>query len=141
MQLAPMLEGINALNGHVAQHVEKLSQDPAMRQEAAFYRKTLQNADEILHNGTLKVQKLMAQQQQSAMMGQMQGEDLAQGPQIDPATLAKIEAQRAERQAKLEMDVQIHQQKMVMRQQEASQKLAIRDAEAASKIQSQGIRI
>jgi hypothetical protein len=141
MQLAPMLEGINSLNAHVIQHVERLSQDPAMREESALYRKVLQNADEILHNGTLKVQKLMAEQEQNAMM-QMQGQDLAQGQQqIDPATLAKIEAQRAERQAKLEMDMQIHKQKMVMRQQEASQKLAIRDAEAASKIQSQGIRI
>jgi hypothetical protein len=142
MQLAPMLEGINALNAHVAQHVERLSGDPAMREESALYRKVLQNADEILHNGTLKVQKLMAEQEQQSMLGEMENANLAQGqPQIDPATLAKIEAQRAERQAKLEMDMQMHQQRMIMRQQDANQKMAIRDAEAASKIQSQGIRI
>jgi hypothetical protein len=142
MQLAPMLEGINALNAHVAQHVERLSGDPAMREESALYRKILQNADEILHNGTLKVQKLMAEQQQQSMMSEMENANLAQGQQqIDPATLAKIEAQRAERQAKLDMDMQMHQQRMIMRQQDANQKMAIRDAEAASKIQSQGIRI
>jgi hypothetical protein len=76
------------------------------------------------------------------MLGEMENANLAQGqPQIDPATLAKIEAQRAERQAKLEMDMQMHEQRMIMRQQDANQKMAIRDAEAASKIQSQGIRI
>jgi hypothetical protein len=142
MQLAPMLGGINALNAHVAQHIERLSGDPAMREESALYRKILQNADEILHNGTLKVQKIMAEQQQQSMLSEMENANLAQGQQqIDPATLAKIEAQRAERQAKLEMDMQMHQQRMIMRQQDANQKLAIRDAEAASKIQSQGIRI
>jgi hypothetical protein len=100
-----------------------------------MFRQVLQNADEILHNGTLKVQKLMGQQEQQAMM---QGEEPQ--PQIDPAVLAKIDSDRAIRQAKLEMDMQSHQQKMVMRQQEASQKLALRDAEVASKIQTQGIR-
>jgi hypothetical protein len=136
MQLAPMLGGINALNAHVAQHVELLSQDPAMRSESAMFRQVLQNADEILHNGTLKVQKLMGQQEQQAMM---KGEE-PQQPQIDPSVLAKIDSDRAIRQAKLEMDMQSHQQKMVMRQQEASQKLALRDAEVASKIQREGIR-
>lgn len=138
MQLAPMLGGINALNAHVAQHVELLSQDPQMRSESAMFRQVLQNADEILHNGTLKVQKLMGQQEQQAMM--MQGQEEQAQPQIDPAALAKIDSERAVRQAKLEMDMQTHQQKMVMRQQEASQKLALRDAEVASKIQTQGIR-
>jgi hypothetical protein len=138
MQLAPMLGGINALNAHVAQHVELLSQDPQMRSESAMFRQVLQNADEILHNGTLKVQKLMGQQEQQAMM--MQGQEDQTQPQIDPAVLAKIDSERAVRQAKLEMDMQTHQQKMVMRQQEASQKLALRDAEVASKIQTQGIR-
>ena len=138
MQLAPMLGGINALNAHVAQHVELLSQDPQMRSESAMFRQVLQNADEILHNGTLKVQKLMGQQEQQAMM--MQGQEEQAQPQIDPAALAKIDSERAVRQAKLEMDMQTHQQKMVMRQQEASQKLVLRDAEVASKIQTQGIR-
>jgi hypothetical protein len=137
MQLAPMLGGINALNAHVAQHVELLSQDPAMRSESAMFRQILQNADEILHNGTLKVQKLMGQQEQRAMM---EGQEEQPQPQIDPAILAKIDSERAIRQAKLEMDMQTHQQKMIMRQQEASQKLALRDAEVASKIQTQGIR-
>jgi hypothetical protein len=139
MQLAPMLGGINALNAHVAQHVELLSQDPQMRSESAMFRQVLQNADEILHNGTLKVQKLMAQQQQQTMMQGGAEQEQAQ-PQIDPAVLAKIDSERSIRQAKLEMDMQTHQQKMIMRQQEASQKLALRDAEVASKIQTQGIR-
>jgi hypothetical protein len=139
MQLAPMLGGINALNAHVAQHVELLSQDPQMRSESAMFRQVLQNADEILHNGTLKVQKLMAQQQQQVMMQGGAEQEQAQ-PQIDPAVLSKIDSERSIRQAKLEMDMQTHQQKMIMRQQEASQKLALRDAEVASKIQTQGIR-
>jgi hypothetical protein len=140
MQLAPMLGGINSLNAHVAQHVEFLSQDPQMRSESAMFRQVLQNADEILHNGTLKVQRLMSQQQQQQTMTQGGAGQEQEQPQIDPAVLAKIDSERAVRQAKLEMDMQTHQQKMIMRQQEASQKLALRDAEVASKIQTQGIR-
>jgi hypothetical protein len=135
-QLAPMLGGINLLNAHIAQHVERLTQDPQMREDSAMFRKILQNADEILHNGTLKVQKIMEQQSMTQQAPQEE-----QQIQIDPTTLAKIEGQRAERQAKLEMDKQIHDQKMIMRQQEMSQKLALRDAETASKIQTQGVRI
>jgi len=142
MSIASMLEGINTLNQHFSQHVERLSSDPTMREQSAMFRKELQNADEILHNGTLKVQKLMGEQQQAqqeqAMLGQGQEQ---QQPQIDAVALAKIEAQRAEREAKLQMDMIEHNQRMVMKQQDASQKLAIRDAEAASKIQRQGIRI
>jgi hypothetical protein len=106
-----------------------------------MFRKMLQQADEILHNGTLKVQKLQEQemQAQQAAMAEGHAVEATQGG-ISPEVLAKIEAQRAERQAKLEMDYQAHQQKMIMKQQEANQKLALRDAEVASKIQRQGIR-
>jgi hypothetical protein len=126
----------------MAQHVERMSQDPLLRQESAMFRKMLQQADEILHNGTLKVQKMQAQEMEAQQSAMAQGQAVEATPQgISPDVIAKIEAQRAERQAKLEMDYQTHQQKMIMKQQEANQKLAIRDAEAASKIQRQGIRV
>jgi len=142
ISIAPMLGGINTLNQHFSQHVERLSGDPTMREQSAMFRKALQNADEILHNGTLKVQKLMGEQQQAQQQEQLMGQAQQQEQiQIDPVALAKIEAQRAEREAKLQMDMIEHNQRMVMKQQDASQKLAIRDAEAASKIQRGGIRI
>jgi hypothetical protein len=142
ISIAPMLEGINTLNQHFSQHVERLSGDPTMREQSAMFRKALQNADEILHNGTLKVQKLMGEQQQAQQQEQLMGQAQQQEqPQIDAVALAKIEAQRAEREAKLQMDMVEHNQRMVMKQQDASQKLAIRDAEAASKIQRQGVRL
>jgi hypothetical protein len=142
MSIAGVLPGINNLNQHMAQHVERMSQDPLLRQESAMFRKMLQQADEILHNGTLKVQKMQAQEMEAQQSAMAQGQAVEATPQgISPDVIAKIEAQRAERQAKLEMDYQSHQQKMIMKQQEANQKLAIRDAEAASKIQRQGIRV
>jgi hypothetical protein len=144
MSVAELLPGLNNLNQHMSEHVEKLGQDPMMREQSALFRKALQNADEILHNGTLKVQKMMGEQQamqeQDALQQAIGGVDEPQGQQISPESLAKIEAMRAERQAKMEMDFQQHQQKMIMRQQDNAQKMALRDAETASKIQRQGIR-
>jgi hypothetical protein len=144
MSVADLLPGLNNLNQHMSEHVARLGQDPMMREQSAFFRKALQNADEILHNGTLKVQKLMGEQQamqeEAAMQQAIGGGVEQQGPQVSPEVLAKIEAMRAERQAKLEMDFQQHQQRMLMRQQDNAQKMALRDAETASKIQRQGIR-
>ena len=136
MSIAQSLPGINGLNQHLAMHVERMATDPMLREETSALKKALQNADEILHNGTLKVQKMMEQ----AQVEDTQGGEGTQQPQIPPETFAKIEAERLQRELKMQMEAQEHQQKLIMRQQEASQKLAIRDAEAASKIQRAGIR-
>jgi hypothetical protein len=79
-------------------------------------------------------------QEEAAMQQTIGAGAEQQGPQVSPEILAKIEAMRAERQAKMEMDFQQHQQKMIMRQQDNAQKMALRDAEVASKIQREGIR-
>jgi len=135
MAIAQALPGINNLNQHLSMHVERMALDPLLREQTAFYKKLLQNADEILHNGTLKVQKMMQDQQAMPQEGGEQAQ-LA----IPPETLAKIEAERLQRELKMQLEQQEHEQKLILRQQEAAQKLAIKDAEAASKIQREGVR-
>lgn len=127
---AQQLPGLQALNAHATDHVLRLSQDPNMKEESAQFRQVLQQADEVIHNGTLKVQKL---QEQQAMQAQEQGQQ-APEPQIDPKVIAQIEAKRAVTAAQIE-DIQAKGQ--AAREQQAlmaRQKLAITDAESASRI-------
>lgn len=130
-----LLPGINALNQHAIQHVEKLSLDPMMKVESAQMRQAMQQADEVLHNGMLKLQKHQADAQKEQIHQQEQ-----QQPQIDQATLIKIESERAERQARLEMDAESHKQKLLIQREEAAQKLLLRDADMMNKIQQSGVR-
>lgn len=133
---AKMLPGVNGLNQHVSKHVEVLSQDPLMKNQAAGMRQILQQADEVLHNGILKVQKAMQNAQQEAMIN---GEH-QQEPQVDPVQLAKMEGERQVRQAKLQWMKETHEQDMDIRRQESAQKMYLKDAETASKIQRTGVR-
>jgi hypothetical protein len=56
--LMQVLPGLNALNQHTTEHVEKLSQDPQMQSQAAEMRQAIQQADEIIHNGMMHMQKM-----------------------------------------------------------------------------------
>ena len=49
--LMQVLPGVSALNGHAILHVERLSMDPKMKVQSAQMRKTIQQADEVIHNG------------------------------------------------------------------------------------------
>jgi hypothetical protein len=148
------LPGLNGLNVHTTQHVEKLSQDPQMKQESAQFRKMIQQADEIIHNGLVKMQKMQrqaAEQQQKAqaqgapagpngapMNGAPVGPDGQPAPGaggLDPKTEMKIRGDLAYRQAKMETLNQETQLKLSLQQQKAQQELAIADAKAAQEIQ------
>lgn len=130
MSVAQLLPGIAALNQHASEHIAKLTADPLLKQESAQMRKVLQEADEILHNGLLKVQKIQREQAEQA---QEQGQEAPQ-PQIDPKVLAQLEAQRIKREQDLAYAAQKANQDMQIRQAKADQELAINDAKSAQEI-------
>jgi hypothetical protein len=152
--LVQVLPGLNSLNDHTIAHVEKLSQDPQMKQESAAMRKAIQQADEIIHNGLMHMQKLQRQAAQAAQQGAANGAPMLPNGQptgpnggapgapgaspeeagIDPKMLAKIRGEMAYRQAKLEALNQETQLKLALKQQAAQQDLAINDANAAQKM-------
>lgn len=137
MSLVQILPGLNALDAHTQQHVERLSQDQNYKELSAQYRKFLQNADGVLMNATLKVQKLMGEQQRQQQEAQASGKGQPEGrqqPQEDPAVLAKIQGEIALRQYKLETNQAIADQKIHNAEISARQKRAIADADAAAKI-------
>lgn len=134
MSVANLLPGINSLNQHAAEHISKLSADPLLKSESAEMRKVLQEADEILHNGILRVEKIQRQQAEQA---QQEGE-MAE-PQLDPQVLAKIEQDRIAREEKLKADAAKAQQDMQIKDAKAKQELAINDAKNAQQIRQKGI--
>lgn len=128
--LGKLLPGINAVNQHNAEHVQRISRDPLLKVESAQMRQALQQSDEILHNGLLKLQKRQAEAQKEQLHQQGQ----QQQPQIDQATMMKIESERADREARLQMDAEALKQKLLLQREEHAQKLMLRDAEMADKI-------
>jgi hypothetical protein len=133
---AQLLPVIAALTKHTWEHVEKLSADPLYKEESAEFRKMLEQSDEVIHNGTLKVEKRMAEAQK-----EQQYQEGQQQPQIDPAVLAKIEGERIKRESEMAMAAQKHELEMNIKREEAYQKLVLRDAETANKITNQaGVR-
>lgn len=130
MSVGGLLQGLNALLVHTTEHVERLSQDPLMKQESAEMRQVLQQANEIVHNGSLKVQKL---QEEAAIAQEEQGQQ-PQEPQVDPQVLQKIAQDTAITDAKIENANRLTEQKLNAKNAEAAQKLALKDAEEAQKL-------
>ncbi len=67
-----------------------------MREESAEFRKLLSDSAEVIHNATLKVQKL---QEQAAGQAQEAGQEFE--PELDPDTINKINRENAVTQAKI----------------------------------------
>ena len=144
--LMQVLPGINALNEHTTAHVERLSQDPQMKTQSAEFRKMIQQADEIIHNGLMHAQKM--QRQMAKAQGQAPGPNGAPvngapvGPNgepmpeggIDPRMEMKIRSELAYRQAKIEALNRESEAKLIRQQAESTQKMAIQDSEAAQKM-------
>lgn len=144
--LMEILPGLNALNQHTTAHVEKLSTDPQMQSQSAQFRQQIQQADEIIHNGMMHLQKM--QRQMAAQKGG-NGAPPAIGPDgqpvpalpgpngeqaLDPQVNMKIRSEIAYREAKIQSMNEQAQARLQIEQQKAAQKLAISDAEAASKM-------
>jgi hypothetical protein len=132
MSLVQLLPGLNLLDAHATQHVERLSRDQNYKELSAQMRKNLQENQGILYNSTLKVQKLMGEMDQQQ---QAQGEQQQEGqPQQDPAVIAKIQGEVALRQYKLESNQMLFEQKIHNNEIEARQKRSLADADAAAKM-------
>ena len=144
--LMEILPGLNALNQHTTAHVEKLSTDPQMQAQSAAFRQQIQQADEIIHNGMMHLQKM--QRQMAAQKGG-NGAPPAIGPDgqpvpalpgpngeqaLDPQVNMKIRSEIAYREAKIQSMNEQAQARLQIEQTKAAQKLAIQDAEAASKM-------
>jgi hypothetical protein len=148
--LMQVLPGINALNQHTTEHVEKLSNDPQMQSQAAEMRQAIQQADEIIHNGMMHLAKM---QRKQAAAGGGNGNGAASAvpgapPQIGPdgqpmapppptggmdvAMNEKIRGEIAYREAKIQSLNQQSQARLQIEQMKATQKMAIEDAKAAA---------
>lgn len=161
--LMEVLPGLNTLNQHTVAHVERLSMNPQMKAQSAEMRKSIQQADEIIHNGIRHMEKMQRQaakeaQQQAAAaqaMPPVNGAPVNGAPAVNGAlppgappggapaapaggmdykTLAKIQGDLAYRQAKIEGLNAETQQKLTFNQQRHAQDMAIRDAQAAEKM-------
>ena len=138
--LMEILPGLNSLNQHTTAHVEKLSTDPQMQSQSAAFRQQIQQADEIIHNGMMHLQKM--QRQMAAQEQKMAGPngEPAPGPNgngssgMDPKTDSKIRGEIAYREAKIQSMNEQAQAKLQIEQMKAQQKLAIEDAKAAAQM-------
>jgi hypothetical protein len=138
--LMEVLPGLNALNQHTTAHVEKLSTDPQMQSQAAAFRQQIQQADEIIHNGMMHLQKMQRQMATQAPPvgpdGQpmMNGNGANGGGGMDPKMDAKIRSETAYREAKIQSLNETAQAKLQIEQTRAAQQLAIEDAKAAAQM-------
>jgi len=139
--LMDVLPGLNALNQHTTEHVEKLSTDPQMQSQAAAMRQQIQQADEIIHNGMMHLQKMQRKMAAAAAGGNGNGAAApppngAQpaGQSMDPAMDNKIRGEMAYREAKIQSMNEQSAARIQIEQAKAAQKMAIEDAKAAAQM-------
>lgn len=140
--IKPLLEGFQAVEqgqapieeigprmgplfDHAVSHVEYISGDPSVMEEAAALRQALQQIGEVVSNGIRKAQTqaAKAQEEQGA-----EGGSAPAGP--DAKMLADVEMARE----KLRQSQEAHQIRMQQLVETAQTKRAIADADAAARI-------
>ena len=146
--LMKVLPGFNSLNEHATAHVERLSTDPMMKRESPAMRQQIQQADEMIHNGLMHMQKMQRQMAKAQGLPGPNGQPALtngapqigpdgqpiQGSGIDPKMQEKIRAETAYRDAKMEWLNKESQAELMRDQMKAQQELAISDAKAAAEI-------
>ena len=128
--IAAELNGLQMLNAHMTETVQKIAVNPEGQKLVAQYKQILQQADEVVHNGGEQLAAMMEKMQQAA--AEQQGQPSPEGP--TPETIAKLEEQRMlteekinSLRAKTNADIEIKQQK-------AQQDMALKDATTAQQI-------
>lgn len=123
--MVQILPGLVSLLEHATQHVEAMSTDPTVKEEAASNRKVLSQLSEVVTNGAKHVEKL-----------RREGEGEAQGQQIGGSEDQDLKLQQriAENQLKLQFMREQADLKMQLREKESMQKRALKDAETAQKL-------
>ena len=134
-QIPQQIDYLVTLLEHTTAHVEALNDNPILVQEAAGFRKSLQQIGEIATNGQRHVEKLRRQQAQQTEAGQApEGGQLPGSADLD----VKLRNRLAEHNVKMQTIREAADLKMQLALQAAQQKLALRDAEVATKIRATG---
>jgi hypothetical protein len=123
--MVQILPGLVALLEHATQHVDAMSSDPTVKEEAAGNRKILSQLSEIVTNGAKHVEKLRRESEGNPQQPQMEG---------SADSDLKIQQRIAENQLKLEHMREVANLKNQLRVEESLQKRALRDAETADKL-------
>ncbi len=111
---------------HTAQHVEILSTDTTVQQEAALLRQSLQQFGEIVNNSVKHAQRLMREQGPPS--------EGPAGPTKEDEFAIRLQQKVQEHQVKLQMMQEASSVKMSVLVAEKQQQMALRDAEAAARI-------
>lgn len=133
--LPTVLPGLMTMLEHTTKHVEEMSGDPVVRDEAAANRKILSQITEVITNGAKHVEKLRRQQAEQGPQqpGEAQPSAVAGDADMD----VRLRQRLAEHQVKLDMLKQQSELKMNLRMMEAKQKMALKDSENAAKLSYQ----
>jgi hypothetical protein len=123
--MVQILPGLVSLLEHATQHVEAMSTDPTVKEEAASNRKVLSQLSEVVTNGAKHVEKLRREGE-----GEPQGQQLGGSEDQD----LKLQQRIAENQLKLQFMREQADLKMQLREKESMQKRALKDAETAQKL-------
>ena len=119
---------------HATQHLEMVQADVVAEEIVAAYRNRLKGFNEILTNGTRRIEKLRREQEKAAAEAQQQEAEApqqpgnsVQNPQLTPEMQEKL----VEHRLKLQMMSEENELKLAQKQAEFAQKLRLRDAEKA----------
>jgi hypothetical protein len=121
---------LTLLHQHSSAHAEMMTADPNYPQ----IKQRMQQIDEIIWNGTKRLEKLLREQQEQGGTPEQQAAAAAPNaanPSDAPDTMQR---QLVEMTTKLRMAEEKHAQEMRIRDDQARQSMAIADAEAAAKI-------
>lgn len=124
------MPSLTKLHEHSSAHAELMQADPNYPQ----IKQRMQQIDEIIWNGTKRLEKLLREQQEQAQVPnpeQQAAAPNAANPSDAPDTMQR---QLVEMTTKLRMAEEKHAQEMRIRDDQARQNMAIADAEAAAKI-------
>ena len=137
--IKPLMEGFEAAEGgqatmaevatqmrllymHAAEHVDYVSGDPEVQEEAAMMREVMQQVGEVISNGMKEAEKMA---QEAAESGEGEGQE---GP--DPEQIREFERHRQ----KMEQAQEAFNLKMDQEVRAADVNIAIKDATAAAEI-------
>lgn len=134
-ELATIIQGLQAINAHTAEHVARLSQDARSAQMVGEFKRVLQNVDEQVNNGALHIEKLQREQAEKA---QAAGQEFE--PAVDPKVLADLEKQQALTQAKIDSINAVTDTKVNAAERMTQQKLAAQDLLTAQKVRQTAIQ-
>lgn len=125
--LEQLVQPLVLVHGHATDHLEMVQGDMVSQEEIALYRQALQQAGEIIVNGTRALQK-------AAREGDLAGTE-AGAAQAEMGE--RMERDIIEHQTKLRMQDERHQQEMRHREEKALLERRLADAKAAAGILNQ----